>query len=163
MTSRAPEVRYFVLPDATNPEILARVRYPDVFEAISPARPTWQQDPGLFDLPHDPASVPIAPALAEAIARAWGVRLEIEIDDDPRGPGSALMRRMPANWSDLSRAEQRAWSVEFSVRRNRSWPLGRSLRRRPPAEGVVSPTIVLDEVIDLTEPAVDADTTGEES
>ena len=52
------EVQYLVLPDSVNPYLLARVRWPDVAQAISPELPHWQYDPGLFDLPYDPAARP---------------------------------------------------------------------------------------------------------
>jgi hypothetical protein len=106
-----PEVQYLVLPDATNPYLLARVRWPDVFQAISAARPDWQDDPGLFDLPYDPNSQPVTLDQAATIAAAWGASLP----SDEAAPTSeaSLMRRMPADWSNLSRAEKRAWSIEI--------------------------------------------------
>ena len=63
--SAADEVQYLVLPDVSNPWLLARVRWPDVFQAISPARRDWQTDPGLFDLPYDPSSAAVT--LDEAV------------------------------------------------------------------------------------------------
>jgi hypothetical protein len=104
------EVQYLVLPDAANPHLLARVRWPDVFQAISPVRPDWQDDLGLFDLPHDPTSTRVTRERAATIATEWGA--QIPSDDAGTTPTSALIRRMPANWSDLSRAEKRAWSIE---------------------------------------------------
>ncbi len=104
-----PEVQYLVLPDRANPYLLARVRWPDVFQAISPIRPEWQDDPGLFDLPYDPSSWPVTREEAADIAAEWGAH--IPADDATPAP-RPLMRRMPANWSNLSRAEKRAWSIE---------------------------------------------------
>jgi hypothetical protein len=116
----ADEVQYLVLPDAQNPWLLARVRWPDVFQAISPARPYWQSDPGLFDLPYDPSGVPITAERAEAIAAEWGAVLPGE-GESSLGP--SLIRRMPANWSNLTPAEKRAWSISPE-------PRGRIHKRR---------------------------------
>ena len=126
----ATEVQYLVLPDRTNPYLLAQVRWPDVAHAISAAQPDWQEDPGLFDLPGDPSSAAVSAAEAAEIAQRWGAQLA--------SPGSVhmsgltLIRRMPANWSDLAPAEMRAWSLDFAAggrrsdRRNR--PLGSAER-----------------------------------
>ena len=105
------DIAYLVLPDATNPALLARVRWPDVFQAMSPARPYWQDDPGLFDLPYDPNSTPLSSAEAAALAAEWGGRL---VSDDTDTSVRSLIRRMPANWSNLSPAEIGAWSIEFA-------------------------------------------------
>ena len=109
--SARDEIQYLVLPDATNPYLLARVRWPDVFHAISPARSDWQRDPGLFDLPYDPISTSITLEQATALAAEWGARLPS--DDAPRTHDASLIRRMPANWSNLSPAEKRAWSIDY--------------------------------------------------
>jgi hypothetical protein len=106
----AGEVQYLVLPDVQNPWLLARVRWPDVFQAISPARPDWQADPGLFDLPYDPSGVRVTRAQAEVIAGEWGSSLPG--DDQGGSSGGSFIRRMPANWSHLTPAERRAWSVQ---------------------------------------------------
>jgi hypothetical protein len=45
------EVSYLVLTDRTAPYLLARVRWPDVAQAITIGNPDWLEDPGLFDLP----------------------------------------------------------------------------------------------------------------
>ena len=58
----ATEVKYLVLSDGMNPYLLARVRWPDVAQAISAERPDWQYDPGLFDLPYDPSSATVTHA-----------------------------------------------------------------------------------------------------
>ena len=151
MTSQAHEVCYFVLPDAVNPCILARVRWPDVFEAISPTRADWQQDPGLFDLPYDPGRREVSAEQAEEIARAWGATLG---PDEVLPP--SLMRRMPANWSDPSRAEQRAWSIEFhSTRRKRRGLIGRLTRREHGASDANARRQPAEDVIDIREPRTD--------
>ena len=153
------DVQYLVLPDAANPYLLARVRWPDVFEAISPVRPDWQVDPGLFDLPYDPTSTLVTSERAAAIAAEWGAQLPS--DDTAETPKTQLVRRMPANWSDMSRAERRAWSIEPD---KRAKP-GRAPKSRVRARDVepqLDPSEVLheelitdfdlaDEVIDLTE------------
>jgi hypothetical protein len=109
------EVRYHVLPDSARPYLLARVRWPDVAQAISAGCPDWLDDVGLFDLPDDPSSVPVTLAQATAIAAGWGAHLPSETT--VRGTGPALVRRMPANWSDLTPAEIRAWSLESVIGR----------------------------------------------
>ncbi len=101
------EVQYLVLPDSVNPYLLARVRWPDVAQAISPSIPHWQYDPGLFDLPYDPASATVTFARAASIASNWGA----DISTDPTEPVPALIRRMPANWSYLSGAEKDTWRL----------------------------------------------------
>jgi hypothetical protein len=113
------EVQYLVLP-GTNPFLLARVRWPDVAQAISAARPDWQDDIGLFDLPEDPSSVPVTESQAAAIAAAWGARLPR--DDGPLAARLPLIRRMPADWSDLTPAEIRKWSLESEIVPRRSLP-----------------------------------------
>jgi hypothetical protein len=105
------EVRYLVLPDVTNPYLLARVRWPDVAQAITAGCPDWLEDPGLFDLPNDPSSATVTFDQAAAIAAAWGVNLLSEETFHSFGP--SLIRRMPANWSNLAPAEIRAWSLDF--------------------------------------------------
>jgi hypothetical protein len=134
MMSEANEVQYLVLPDAERPYFLARVRWPDVCQAISPVRPSWQDDPGLFDLPYDPSSVPVTPERAAAIAAEWEARLPAEGETDTSE--LTLMRRMPADWSNLSPAELRAWSIELTNPRTRA-ALGeeRARARRIAASG----------------------------
>jgi hypothetical protein len=106
-------VTYLVLPDAAHPYLLARVRWPDVFQAVSLARPHWQEDPGLFDLPYAPNSVQVTHDQAATIASAWGVQLP---DDDlPFRSEYSLIRRMPADWTNLSPAESRAWSLDAAM------------------------------------------------
>jgi hypothetical protein len=114
--SAAAEVQYLVLPDGRNPYLLARVRWPDVAQAISAGRPDWQDDPGLFDLPYDPSSATVTLAQAASIAASWGANLH----SDPADSATPLIRRMPANWSNLVPAEKRAWSLEFIAGRNAS-------------------------------------------
>ena len=106
----ATDVRYLVLPDTANPHMLARVRWPDVAQAISAGCPHWQEDIGLFDLPNDPISTPVTRVQAAAIALSWGANLPS--DSTARESGPLLIRRMPANWSNLAPAEKRAWSLE---------------------------------------------------
>ena len=173
MSAGAGEVQYLVLPDSTNPYLLARVRWPDVFEAISPVRPDWQVDPGLFDLAYDPTSTRVTLEEAAAIAADWGAQLCSDVDETPK---TQLMRRMPANWSDMSRAEKRSWSIEYTkpakVQANGHAALGaagarategsRFGRLRPRRRGVdpaLDPAEVLHEELipdfDLTEDVID--------
>jgi hypothetical protein len=110
----ADDIQYLVLFDPADPVLLARVRWPDVFHAISPARPDWQSDPGLFDLPYDTSSTAVSFEEATAIAAGWGATLpgpDAPMSNDPAH--QTVIRRMPANWSNLSPAEQRAWSIHL--------------------------------------------------
>ena len=118
------EVQYLVLTDTVNPYLLARVRFPDVAQAVSAARPDWQHDPGLFDLPYDPNSATVTYARATAIAAEWGAN--IALDTSEAVP--SLIRRMPANWSNLVPAEKRAWGLERALARRGS--AGRKNRLR---------------------------------
>ena len=104
-------VSYVVLPNAEAPFLLARVRWPDVYQAISAVRTDWQDDPGLFDLPYAPASVHVSLEVAKEIAEGWGARIPDEDGNQVTGP--SLIRRMPSDWSSLSTAERRAWSIEI--------------------------------------------------
>ncbi len=122
------EVQYLVLPDSTNPYLLARVRWPDICQAMSPVRPDWQEDPGLFDLPYDPCGTPVTFEQAAAIAAEWGTHFPREERAGTAVP--SLMRRMPANWSNLSRAERNAWSLEYLKTRKRAAAEARPPRRR---------------------------------
>ena len=104
------EVQYVVLLDGTEPCLLARVRWPDVFEAISAGLSEWQADPGLFDLPYDPASVAVTSAEAASIAQRWGAPMRSETStQEVLVP---IIRRMPANWSNLTAAEKNSWFLE---------------------------------------------------
>ncbi|HVA08078.1 MAG TPA: hypothetical protein VNG12_15180, partial [Acidimicrobiales bacterium] len=173
------EVQYLVLPNATNPYFLARVRWPDIHQAISSARPEWQDDPGLFDLPYNASSTRVTADQAAAIAADWGAHLPSE--DTPHVAEFSLIRRMPADWSNLSPAEKRAWNLEF-VRTRRSITVGgdgatsRSTRRYSRAwlgrwrrdRAVVSPVDAGSEpeqeelILDLRDSAVEPGT-GDES
>jgi hypothetical protein len=104
------EVKHYVL-GGTNPYLLARVRWPDVAQAITAGLRDWQDDPGLFDLPYDPNSATVSVARADAIAAGWGVQLPSSATFSSSVP--PLIRRMPANWSNLAPAEKHAWSLEF--------------------------------------------------
>jgi hypothetical protein len=104
------DVKYFVLGGATNPYLLARVRWPDVAHAITKGCLTWLDDPGLFDLPYDPISARVSFDEASAIATDWGINLQSGAVIETARP---LIRRMPANWSRLSRAEEQAWALEY--------------------------------------------------
>jgi hypothetical protein len=119
------EARYLVLPAGEAPYLLARVRWPDIAQAISPAHPDWLDDPGLFELPYEPSASVVSFAEAAAIAASWGASL-------PESPvhqsGPALIRRMPANWSKLTPAEMEFWSLQLVVN-------SRQARRRTAAVG----------------------------
>ncbi len=118
------DVQYLVLADRAVPYLLARVRWPDVAQAISAARPDWLDDPGLFDLPYDPSVVRVSFPQAVSVAEGWGRGLHPE----PAENVPSYIRRMPATWSDLSPSEQRTWGIEFVWRRRASVHSIRRLR-----------------------------------
>jgi hypothetical protein len=144
-------VSYLVLPNATDPYLLARVRWPDVFQAISPVRPYWQDDPGLFDLPYAPTSTAVTYEEAARIATEWGARLPSEEEDQASGP--SLIRRMPSDWTNLSMAEKRAWSIVVGKsRKARRW--GRRRVENGSVELTAEDAVALSQapaVIDLTD------------
>jgi hypothetical protein len=117
-------VRYFVLADRAVPYLLARVRWPDVAQAISAVNPDWLDDPGLFDLPYDPSAVAVSFPQAASVAAGWGRRLTAEVAEN----APSYIRRMPANWSDLSPSERRTWGIELVARRPASARRARRLR-----------------------------------
>jgi len=118
------DVRYLVLADRAVPYLLARVRWPDVAQAISGRSPDWLEDPGLFDLPYDPSVIRVSFPQAASVAAGWGRQLQPEVT----GGALSYMRRMPANWSDLSPSERHAWGIEFAGKR-RSLASPRGVRR----------------------------------
>jgi hypothetical protein len=68
-------------------------------------------DLGLFDLPYEAVSSEVTFAQAAAIASDWGASLPSE--ETAIECARPLIRRMPADWSGLTPAEERAWSLEF--------------------------------------------------
>ena len=72
------EVKYLVLADRAVPYLLARVRWPDVAQAISAASPGWLDDSGLFDLPYNPSAVTVSFTQAASVAAGWGRQLHAE-------------------------------------------------------------------------------------
>lgn len=109
------EVRYLLLADRGVPYLLARVRWPDVAQAITAGCPDWLDDPGLFDLPYSPSAVTVSFSQAASVAAGWGKQLRTEAAVGV----ASFIRRMPPNWCDLSPAERRAWDIE-SVGRQRA-------------------------------------------
>lgn len=109
------EVRYLVLTDRATPYLLARVRWPDVAQAITVGGSDWLDDVGLFDLPYNPSAVRLTFTQAASVAAAWGQQLTA----DPAGGAPSFIRRLPANWSDLSPAERRALGLD-SIGRQRA-------------------------------------------
>jgi hypothetical protein len=110
LTPELAEIRYFVLLDRVTPFLLAQVRWPDVAQAISSSSPEWLEDTGLFDLPYDASAVEVSFDQAAALAAGWGRALHAE----PDRSAATYIRRMPANWSDLTPSERRAWGIEFT-------------------------------------------------
>ncbi len=102
------DVKYLVLAERAIPYLLARVRWPDVAQAISARLPDWLDDQGLFDLPYDPGAVALSFPQAASVAASWGRQLQTGAAEGV----PSYIRRMPANWSDLSPSERRAWGIE---------------------------------------------------
>ena len=107
------EVRYLVLADHAVPYLLARVRWPDVAQAISAVSPDWIEDAGLFDLPYDPSAVTVSFPQAASVAAGWGTQLHPDVAENV----PAYIRRMPATWSNMSPSELRTWGIEPPGRR----------------------------------------------
>ena len=131
-------IAYLVLPNAEAPFLLARVRWPDVYQAISAVRTDWQDDPGLFDLPYSPASAHISYEQATEIAEEWGAVLPSEDAEQEFGP--SLIRRMPSDWASLSTAERRAWSIEIEKPARRALAAAAASELKLPASAEVSPS-----------------------
>ncbi|HEX3714537.1 MAG TPA: PilZ domain-containing protein [Trebonia sp.] len=112
VTAGAGEVRYLVLADHATPYLLARVRWPDVAQAISARCPDWLDDIGLLDLPYEPSAVAVSFTQAASVAAAWGRQLR----EDPAVNAPTFIRRMPANWSDMTPGERRAFGLESAAR-----------------------------------------------
>jgi hypothetical protein len=119
------EVKYLVLTDRAVPYLLARVRWPDVAQAMSARTPDWLDDQGLFDLPYDPGAVMVSFPQAASVAAGWDRQLQ---HGTAQGVPSYI-RRMPANWSDLSPSERRAWGIESVGTRRSVTRRGRRPRR----------------------------------
>jgi hypothetical protein len=119
------ELKYLVLADRAVPYLLAKVRWPDVALAISAANPDGLEDPGLFDLPYDPTAVAVSFTQAASVAASWGRQLHPGAEEGV----PPYIRRMPANWSDLSPSERRAWGIEFVGTRRASTRRVRRPRR----------------------------------
>lgn len=120
------DMTYVVLADRAVPYLLAKVRWPDVAQAITVGNPDWLEDPGLFDLPYDPGAVAVSSAQAASVAAGWGRQLDAAAPDNV----PSFVRRMPANWSDLSPVERRALGIEFLGRSRASARRVRRLRSR---------------------------------
>src|SRR5580692_4515642 len=125
--SESRGMQYLVLTDRAAAYFLARVRWPDVSQAVSVGSADWLDDPGLFDLPYNPDSVRVSFPQAVSVAAAFGVQLRAE----PARGVPSFMRRMPSNWSDLSPAERRAFGLESGPRRR---PPARRLRHLQSAQ-----------------------------
>jgi hypothetical protein len=124
MISETVEIQYLLLTDRAVPYLLARVRWPDVGQAITVGRPYWMGDPGLFDLPYSQSAVRVTFPQAASVAAGWGRQLTHDAADGV----PSFIRRLPANWSDLSPAERHAWGIESAPRQRASARRVRRLR-----------------------------------
>ena len=136
MISNPGDLTYLVLADRAAPYLLARVRWPDVAQAITVGSPDWLDDPGLFDLPYEPRAIRLSFAQAASVAAGWGRQLRAE----PVEGAPSFVRRMPANWSNLSPAERRTWGLESVRRRHPSARRLRQLRSSQANNGVTAST-----------------------
>ena len=114
-------MQYLILGDSAQPYLLARVRWPDVAQAISEDCPGWLDDPGLFDLPYEPVSHWVSRRRAAEIAAGWGAELP---HASSTGFSQPRIRRVPPSWSDMVPVERWSWSLEHftSVRRPKASP-----------------------------------------
>lgn len=87
------QIKYLVLTDGRQPYLLARVRWPDIYQAVSAVRPQWQDDRGVFDLPFAPSIKSLTFQEAAAVTALWGVRLPSE-DERVRGAHRADRTRV---------------------------------------------------------------------
>jgi len=108
---RPGKMAYVVLGGTAKPYLLARIHWPDVAQAITAGCHNWLDDVGLFDLPYDAIASEVTYTEAAAIASNWGASLPSE--ETAIECARPLIRRMPAEWSKLTPAEKRAWSLEF--------------------------------------------------
>jgi hypothetical protein len=141
MTAQTDQTRYLILREGSELLLLVRLRWPDVSQAISAGCPEWLDDIGLFDLPGDPSSTEVTADQAAAIATRWGASLNDETGANGTGP--SLIRRMPANWSDLPPAVRRAWALDREDGRLRRRRRGGDPDRLP----VPSPEIRLEDLL----------------
>ena len=133
------EIHYLVLADRAVPYLLARVRWPDVAQAISAGCPDWLDDIGLFDLPYDPNAVPVSFTQAASVAAGWRRKLGTE----PAANAPSFIRRMPANWSDMTPGERRAFGTEPVGRRRLPVRRLRRIRASQAMVGAPAPVTAL--------------------
>ncbi|MGO8824743.1 MAG: hypothetical protein ACLQU9_05825 [Acidimicrobiales bacterium] len=117
------EVQYLILGESAQPYLLARVRWPDVAQAISEDCPGWLDDPGLFDLPYEPVSQRVSSSRAAEIAADWGAELPLA---SSAGFSQPRIRRVPPSWSDMVPVERWSWSLEHLAMVRRTEPSHRS-------------------------------------
>jgi hypothetical protein len=106
---------YVVLTDRAVPYLLARLRWPDVAQAMTVSSPRWLEDPGLFDLHYDCSAVNVSFAQAASVAAGWGAQLR-----PGAAAGGPIMGRMSSSLLEKSRSNGHAWSIEFVGRRRGS-------------------------------------------
>jgi PilZ domain len=118
------EMSYLVLTDRAVPYLLARLRWPDVAQAMTVSSPRWLEDPSLFDLHYDCGAVNVSFPQAASVAASWGAQLRPEA-----GAEGPIMRRMSPSLLEKSRGNGHAWSLRFVSRRHGS--SGRIPRLQP--------------------------------
>jgi PilZ domain len=109
------EMSYLVLTDRAVPYLLARLRWPDVAQAMTVSSPRWLEDPGLFDLHYDCSAVNVSFSQAASVAAGWGAQLRPE----PAAEGPVI-RRMSSSLHVKSRRNGHARSIRFVGRRRGS-------------------------------------------
>jgi hypothetical protein len=118
------EMSYLVLTDRAVPYLLARLRWPDVAQALTVSSTDWLDDPGLFDLHYDSGAVNVSFAQAASVAASWGMQLRAGAAT--QGP---VIRRMSSTRSEKSGRNGHAWTIGFVGRGRGSSP--RIPRLRP--------------------------------
>jgi hypothetical protein len=85
-------IRYFVEPSVEAPDMLARVRWPDVAERILSTDPNWTTFPWLMDMLHTSDGANCTPEFAEKLAAEWGASISLMHDaSTERNPRSELV------------------------------------------------------------------------
>lgn len=87
------EMSYLVLTDRAVPYLLARLRWPDVAQAMTVSNPHWLEDPGLFDLHYDSSAVNVSFSQAASVAAGWGT----EFVGSGRGSSRRVLRSRRAH------------------------------------------------------------------
>jgi len=76
----ADQIRYFVEPNEAHPDMLVRIRPPDVADVLIPSRGTWERHLSVMRMIWDPEGIEIDAAKADAIAKEWGSTRSAQVE-----------------------------------------------------------------------------------